>query len=283
MTTHANFTIGGSYKINRLGFGAMQVTGTGVWGEPPDAEAAKRLVRRVVELGVNFIDTADSYGPEVSERLIGEALAPYADDVVIATKAGLTRSGPGEWHANGHPDHIRAACEGSLRRLRIERIPLYQLHRIDPKVPVADSIGTMLELRAEGKIDKIGLSEVSVDELRQVRAMTPVASVQNRYNIAYREWEDVLGVCEQERIAFIPWYPIANGDLGGLGAALDAIAAKYDTSRYAVAIAWLLRKSPVMVPIPGTSSMAHLEENMSAPTLLGLIPGDEWTALDAAR
>ncbi len=282
MTTQATFTIGGTYTIKRLGFGAMQVTGAGVWGEPPDADAAKRLLSRAVDLGVNFIDTADSYGPEVSERLIGEALAPYTDDVVIATKAGLTRSGPGEWHANGHPDHIRAACEGSLTRLRLERIPLYQLHRIDPKIPVADSVGTLLELQAEGKIDKIGLSEVSVDELRQVQAMTPVASVQNRYNIAYREWEDVLGVCELENIAFIPWYPIANGDLGGLGAALDAVAAKHDSSRYAVAIAWLLHKSPAMVPIPGTSSIAHLEENMAAQSLAMRIGQDDWAALDAA-
>ncbi len=279
-TTH--FPLGDTYSVNRLGFGAMQITGTGVWGEPKDPEAAKQLLRRVVELGVDFIDTADSYGPEVSERLIGEALAPYADHVVIATKAGLVRPGPGDWKSNGHPDHIKAACEGSLKRLALERIPLYQLHRIDPEVPVADSIGAMLELQAAGKIDKIGLSEVSVDELRQVQAMTPVASVQNRYNIAYREWQDVLDVCEQEGIAFIPWYPVASGDLGQSTEALDAIAAAHGTSRYAVAIAWLLRQSPAMLPIPGTSSIPHLEENVSAAGLLGQITDEQWAQLDAA-
>jgi aryl-alcohol dehydrogenase-like predicted oxidoreductase len=279
-TTH--LTIGDSYSVNRLGFGAMQITGTGVWGDPSDPDSAKQLLRHVVELGVDFIDTADSYGPEVSERLIGEALAPYAENIVIATKAGLVRPGPGDWKPNGHPDHIKAACEGSLQRLRLERIPLYQLHRIDPDVPVADSIGAMLELQAAGKIDKIGLSEVSVAELRQVQALTPVASVQNRYNIAYREWQDVLEACEQDGVAFIPWYPVASGDLGTSTAALDAVASAHDTSRYAVAIAWLLRQSPAMLPIPGTSSIPHLEENMSAAELLDRITDAEWAQLDAA-
>lgn len=279
-TTH--LTLGDTYSVNRLGYGAMQITGAGVWGEPQDRESAKQLLRRAVEIGVNFIDTADSYGPDVSERLIGEALAPYTEDVVIATKAGLVRPGPGDWKPNGHPDHIKAACEGSLKRLRMERIPLYQLHRIDPEVPVADSIGAMLELRAEGKIDLIGLSEVSVEELRQVQAITPVASVQNRYNIAYREWADVLAVCEQENIAFIPWYPVASGNLGESTAIVDEVASAHHTHRYAVALAWLLRQSPVMLPIPGTSSIPHLEENITASQLVGELTDAQWAQLDAA-
>lgn len=276
-------TLGGSYTVNRMGFGAMRVTGEGVWGDPPDVEGAKALLRHVVDAGVEFIDTADSYGPDVSERLLGEALAPYAGGVLIATKAGLVRPAPGEWKPNGRPEHIKAACDGSLHRLRLERIPLYQLHRIDAEVPVEDTIGALLELREAGKIDLIGLSEVNVDELRQVQAMTPVASVQNRYNVGDREWDPVVDACEADGIAFIPWYPVAAGDLGTVGEALDAVAAAHDSTRYAVALAWLLHRSPVMVPIPGTSSIAHFDENMSAVALVDTITDEEWARLDALQ
>ena len=221
-----------------------------MWGEPTDPDGAKRVLREAVELGVNFFDTADSYGPDVSERLIGEALAPYADDVVIATKAGLVRPGPGDWKPNGSPDHIRQACEGSLRRLQLDRVPLYQLHRIDPEVPVEESIGTMLELRDEGKIDQIGVSEVTVDELRQVRDLCDVASVQNRFNIAdQHDWNDVVDACADDGIAFIPWFPLGSGDLGDLGDALDEVATAHDSDRHAVALAWLLHRAPNIVPI----------------------------------
>lgn len=281
-TTVDAITIGTAATVNRLGYGAMQITGEGVWGEPSDPDEAVRVLRRAVELGVEFIDTADSYGPDVSERLIGEALAPYPESVMIATKAGLVRPGPGDWKPNGHPDHLREACEGSLRRLQLDRIPLYQLHRIDPDVPVADSIGTMIELRDEGKIDQIGVSEVTVDELREVQALVDVASVQNRFNVADREWSDVVDACEADDIAFIPWFPIGSGDLGEAGEALDAIAAAHESSRHAVAIAWLLHRSPVILPIPGTSSVDHLEDNMSALDLVSEITDDEWTRLDEA-
>ena len=267
-------TIAGQH-VRRLGFGAMRVTGEGVWGEPPNPPAAKDVLRRVVDAGVQFIDTADSYGPDVSERLIGESLAPYPKDVLVATKAGLVRPAPGDWKPNGRPDHIKQACDGSLMRLRMERIPLYQLHRIDPDVPVEDTIGAMLELREAGKIDQIGLSEVSVEELRRVQQMTPVASVQNRFSIGDREWAPVLQVCEAEDIAFIPWYPLAAGDLGALAGPLDEMAATYDTSRYVVALAWLLRHSPVIVPIPGTSSIAHFEENRTALALAPQLRDDD--------
>lgn len=272
----------GPYSVHRLGYGAMQLTGKGVFGEYPDPDGAKRLLRRAVELGVDFIDTADSYGPEVSERLIGEALAPYADGVIVATKAGLVRPGPGQWRSDGHPDHIRRACEGSLERLRLEQIPLYQLHRIDPEVPVAESIGAMTELQAEGKIDRIGVSEVTVDELREVQRLTSVASVQNRFNAGDREWSDVVEACERDDIAFIPWFPIGSGDLGDAGAALDEVAETHATTRHAVALAWLLHRSPVIVPIPGTSSIEHLESNVAASTLVAEISDAEWHRIDEA-
>lgn len=272
----------GDRTIRRLGYGAMQLTGDGVWGEPEDPAAAKRVLRRAAELGVNFFDTADSYGPEASERLIGEALAPYADDVVIATKAGLVRPGPGDWRPDGRPEHIRDACEGSLARLRLERIPLYQLHRIDPDVPVAESIGTMLELRDEGKIDMIGVSEVSVDELAQVRDLCTVSSVQNRFNIADQEWGDVVDACADDDIAFIPWFPLGSGNLGDLGDALDDVAGDHDSDRFAVALAWLLHRSPNVVPIPGTSSVDHLESNLSAAQLADAISTAQWSALERA-
>ena len=274
------FTLLGGTTIRRMGFGAMRITGEGIWGPPADPEAAKALLRRVVELGVNFIDTADSYGPEVSESLIGEALAPYGDEVIVATKAGLVRSGPGEWASKGDPAHIKAACDGSLKRLRMERIPLYQLHRIDSEVPVAESIGALLELREAGKIDQIGLSEVGVEELRQVQAMTHVASVQNHFHAGKREWSDVVDVCAAEGIAFIPWYPLGAGDLGEAATLLDDLAGIYDTTRFAIALAWLLHRSPAIVPIPGTSSIPHLEQNVAASALLERIPEEAWGPLD---
>ncbi|WP_420452538.1 aldo/keto reductase [Ilumatobacter sp.] len=285
MTTIAGtstFDLGGRYPIRRLGYGAMQLTGDGVWGEPDSPEDAKRVLRAAVEMGVNFFDTADSYGPDVSERLIGEALVPYGDDVVVATKAGLVRPGPGDWQPNGHPDHIRQACDGSLSRLGLDRIPLYQLHRIDPDVPVEESIGTMLELREAGKIDLIGVSEVGADELRRVRELCDVAAVQNRFNVGDREWSDVVDACSADGIAFIPWFPLGSGDLGDAGDALDAVAENHGSGRHAVALAWLLHRSPTTVPIPGTSSVDHLEANLSAAHLVGEISDAEWATLDQA-
>ena len=277
------FDLDGGHTIRRLGYGAMQLTGEGVWGAPDDEDNAKKVLQRAVEMGVNFFDTADSYGPDESERIIGEALAPYGDDIVIATKAGLVRPGPGDWKPNGHPDHIREACEGSLRRLKLDRIPLYQLHRIDPDVPVEESIGAMLELREAGKIDRIGLSEVNVAEVKQVQDLCEVAAVQNRFNIADQdEWADVVDYCADEGIAFIPWFPLGSGDLGDLGDALDEVGSAHDTNRYAVALAWLLHRSPNIVPIPGTKSVEHLETNVSAARLVDDITDDQWSSLEKA-
>ena len=261
------FALGGDLKVNRLGYGAMRITGEGIWGEPEDPEAAKAVLRRAVELGINLIDTADSYGPDVSERLIGETLAPYPDDLVIATKAGLVRPGPGDWRPNGRPGHIREAIEGSLRRLKLETVDLYQLHRIDPQVPVEESLGTMAELRDEGKVRHVGLSEVSVDELRQAQEIVPISSVQNRYNLTDRGSEAVLEACEADGIAFIPWFPLASGDLSRPGGPVDEIASNHDATPGQIALAWLLRRSPVMLPIPGTSSVEHLEENVAAASI----------------
>jgi pyridoxine 4-dehydrogenase len=261
------FELGEDLIVNRLGFGAMRITGEGIWGEPEDPEEARRVLRRAVELDINFIDTADSYGPEVSERLIGETLYPYPDGLVIATKAGLLRDGPGQWRPDGRPEHLREACEGSLRRLKLDRIDLYQLHRIDPRVPAAESLGTLAELRDEGKILHVGLSEVGVEEIRQAREIVPIASVQNRYNLTDRGSEDVLDFCEREGIGFIPWFPLAVGDLARPGGPLDEVAARHDATPGQIALAWLLWRSPVMLPIPGTSSVAHLEENIAAASL----------------
>ena len=261
------FALGGDLEVNRLGFGAMRITGEGIWGEPEDPEEARRVLRRCVELGINLIDTADSYGPEVSERLIGETLAPYPEGMVVATKAGLVRPGPGDWRPNGRPEHIREAIEGSLRRLKLETIDLYQLHRIDPRVPVEESLGTIADLRDEGKVRYVGLSEVNVDELRQAQDIMPIASVQNRYNLTDRGSEDVLEACESEGIAFIPWFPLASGSLSRPGGPVDEIASANDATPGQVALAWLLRRSPVMLPIPGTSSVEHLEENVAAVSL----------------
>jgi pyridoxine 4-dehydrogenase len=258
------FSIGGDLPVNRMGYGAMQLTGSGVWGEPRDRDEAIRVLRRAVELGVNFIDTADSYGPFVSEQLIRAALHPYADDVVIATKGGLTRTGPGQWHPVGRPEYLRQQLELSLRHLGLDRIDLYQLHRIDPQVPLADQLGELARLKEEGKIRHIGLSEVTVAQIKAARDITEISSVQNLYNLAARKSEDVLRYAEQEGIGFIPWFPIATGQLARPGGPLDGIAKERDVTPAQLALAWLLRRSPVMLPIPGTSRVAHLEENVAA-------------------
>jgi len=258
------FALAGKSPVHRLGYGAMQLTGPGVWGPPEDPAEAVRVLRRAVELGVDFIDTADSYGPTVSEELIAQALYPYPDDLVIATKAGLARTGPGEWHAIGRPAYLRQQAELSLRRLRLERIELFQLHRIDPEVPLEDQIGALRELQEEGKIGYIGLSEVSVAQIQAARQIVDIATVQNLYNLTNRHSEDVLDYAEEERIGFIPWFPIATGELARPGGPLDAISAEHGATPAQLALAWLLRRSPVALPIPGTKSVTHLEENMGA-------------------
>jgi pyridoxine 4-dehydrogenase len=263
-TKAGEFTIGKDLHVTRLGFGAMRITGKGVWGEPPDRAEAIRILRRVVELGVNFIDTADSYGPNVSEELIAEALHPYPANLVIATKGGFERPGPEKWVENGQPEHLRSACEGSLRRLRLDRIDLYQLHRIDPKVPAEDQLGTLKKLQAEGKIRHIGLSEVSVQQLEHAQKTVDVVSVQNRYSLSDRGSEEVLDYCEKHKIGFIPWFPLAAGKLSGPSSLVAQAASKANATPSQVALAWLLWRSPVMLPIPGTSNIQHLEENIAA-------------------
>jgi pyridoxine 4-dehydrogenase len=259
-----SFDIGGDLRVVRLGFGAMRLTGPGVWGEPSDREEAVRVLRRAVELGVTLIDTADSYGPYVSEELIREVLHPYPERLVIATKAGFVRTGPGEWHPVGRPEYLRQEAEMSLRRLGLERIDLFQLHRIDSQVPLDEQLGVFAELQHEGKVRHIGLSEVSVEQVRTARAIAPVATVQNRYNLVDRASEDVLDYCEAEGLGFIPWFPIATGALARPDGPLEAIAEETMATAAQLALAWLLRRSPVMLPIPGTSSVAHLEENVGA-------------------
>lgn len=261
------FRIGDDLPIHRLGFGAMRITGKGVWGEPQDREEAIRVLRRAVELGVNFIDTADSYGPEVSERLIAEALYPYPKGLVIATKAGFLRTGPNQWTVNGNPERLRAACDASLRRLRLEQINLYQLHRIDPAFPAEDQLGVFKDLQAEGKIRHIGLSEVTVGQIEHARTIVPIVTVQNRYSLAERAYEDVLDYCEHASIGFIPWNPINAGNLRALEAKLKHLAEDRGITNAQVALAWLLGRSPVMLPIPGTSRVAHLEENVASATV----------------
>jgi pyridoxine 4-dehydrogenase len=261
--TSGTFTIGGR-PVNRLGFGAMRLTGPGIWGPPADPEGCVAVLRRAVELGVELIDTADSYGPHVSEELIARALHPYPEQLLIATKAGLVRTGPGGWHALGRPEYLRQECELSLRRLRLERIDLFQLHRIDPEVPAEEQFGVLAELQAEGKIGEVGLSEVSVAELEAARRIVRIATVQNRYNLVDRGSEELLGHCGREGIGFLPWFPIASGDLAAPGGRLDAIAAATGATPAQVALAWLLARSPVMLPIPGTASVDHLEENCAA-------------------
>lgn len=256
------FTLG-DLEIRRLGFGAMRLTGKGTWGPPENPEEARAVLRRAVELGVNLIDTADSYGPNVSEELIAEALHPY-DGITIATKGGLERTGPGEWPRNGHPDHLKAACEGSLRRLKVDRIDLYQLHSPDDDVPYEESVGAVRELQDEGKVRHVGVSNVSVEQLEQARQIVDVVSVQNRYNLEDRSSEEVLCRCEDLGLCFFPWFPLAAGELAGPGGVAAEIAAEHEASPGQIALAWLLRCSPAIAPIPGTSSVRHLEENVAA-------------------
>jgi aryl-alcohol dehydrogenase-like predicted oxidoreductase len=261
------FLIGGDLRVARLGFGAMRITGDGVWGEPADRAEAVRVLRRAVELGINFIDTADSYGPHVSEEIIAEALYPYPAGLVIATKGGFDRPGPNQWVENGRPEHLRSACEGSLRRLRLDRIDLYQLHRIDPKVPAEDQLGTLKDLQARGKIKHIGLSEVTVRQIQHAQTIVPIVSVQNRYSITDRGSEDVLEYCEKEKMGFIPWFPLAAGRVSGSDSPVSRIAAQWKATPSQVALSWLLARSPVTLPIPGTSKVKHLEENVAAAEL----------------
>lgn len=269
--------VGGDLTVNRLGFGAMRITGRGVWGPPPDRERAKAALRRAVELGVTFIDTADSYGPDVSEELIAETLYPYPDDLVIATKGGLVRPGPGRWEPDGRPEHLRSVCEGSLRRLRVDRIDLYQFHRPDPKVPLAESLGALAELKAEGKIRHIGVSNVNEEQLREAGRITPVVSVQNRYNVTDRSSEAIVDVCEQEELVFLPWAPISEAD----NVPLRTAAERHGASTRQIAIAWLLARSPQILPIPGSGSPEHVEENIAAASI-ELDPAEANAITDAA-
>jgi pyridoxine 4-dehydrogenase len=274
----STWRIGGDLSVNRLGFGAMRLTGEGIWGWPPDRENAKKVLKRAVDLGVNLIDTADAYGPEVSELLIAEALHPYPAGLVIATKGGLTRPGPGQWEPNGQPDYLKGCVDKSLKRLRLDRIDLYQLHRIDPKVPAEDSLGALKEMQAAGKIRHIGLSEVSPEQIQRARKVVPIVTVQNRYNIGDRKWDKTLEYCEKEQLGFMPWSPVGGG--GGLhaGSELEAFAKQHGVSVYQLAIAWLLHRSPVMLPIPGTASVPHLEENVAAASLK--LSPDDWRQID---
>jgi aryl-alcohol dehydrogenase-like predicted oxidoreductase len=265
--TAGTITLGGDLTVNRIGFGAMRLTGPGIWGEPADPEAARAVLRRVVELQVNFIDTSDAYGPDVNESLIGETLSPYRAGLVIATKGGLLRDGPGQWRPDGRPEHLRAALEGSLRRLRLERVDVYQLHRPDPRVPFLESVGELVSMRNEGRIRHIGLSNVDEHQLDQALGLTDIVSVQNRFNLGDRDSDGVLARCEQLGIAFLPWAPLAGGAHTSTGGPLDAIAAAHGATPGQVALAWLLARSPVMLPIPGTSSVAHLEENLAAASI----------------
>jgi aryl-alcohol dehydrogenase-like predicted oxidoreductase len=271
--------VGGDLTVNRLGFGAMRITGDGIWGDPPSRDQAKAVLRRAVELGVNFIDTADSYGPNVSEALIAEALYPYPDDLVIATKGGLERTGPGQWPVNGRPEHLIEACEGSLRRLKLEQIPLYQFHRPDPAVPLEDSIGALLTLKEQGKIRHIGLSNVDEEQLRRVQRLTPVVSIQNRYNVNDRQSESLVDLCEQEQLVFLPWAPIQdlNNNTG-----VQEIARRHEASPHQVVLAWLLGRSPSILPIPGTGSVPHLDANVAA-AAIALTPDEVGQVTKAAR
>jgi aryl-alcohol dehydrogenase-like predicted oxidoreductase len=273
------FQLGGDLPVYRLGFGAMRITGKGIWGPPADHDECIAVLRRALELGINLIDTADAYGPEVSENLIAEALYPYPDGLVIATKGGLTRSGPDRWEPDGRPEHLREALDGSLRRLRLERIDLYQFHRPDPKVPFEESVGTLADLQKQGKIRHVGLSNVTPEQLKTAQSIVPIASIQNRYNLTDRENESVLKASEEAGIAFIPWFPLATGDLAKPGSDLDTIAKSHDAAPSQIALAWLLRHSSAMLPIPGTSSVAHLEENMAAARIE--LSDDEYKQIDA--
>jgi aryl-alcohol dehydrogenase-like predicted oxidoreductase len=280
MSDNNTLTLGGDLEVHRLGFGAMRITGQGVWGPPAERDTALDVLRRAVQLGVDLIDTADSYGPHVSEQLIAEALHPYPDGLVIATKGGLERSGPGAWSRNGRPEHLREACEGSLRDLQVDRIDLYQLHAPDPGVPYAESVGALKELQDEGKIRHVGVSNVSVEQLDEARSIVDVVSVQNRFNLGDRSSADLLAVCARDGLGFFPWFPLAAGDLAQPGGVLAGIAEAHDATPGQVALAWLLARSPVMLPIPGTGSPAHLEENLAAADLQ--LTGEELARLEEA-
>jgi pyridoxine 4-dehydrogenase len=264
-TLHAKIAgtidVGGDLTVNRLGFGAMRITGAGIWGPPADRDEAKAVLRRVIEFGINFIDTADSYGPHISEELIREALHPYPDDLVIATKGGLERTGPGQWPRNGRPEHLIEACEGSLRRLELEQIPLYQFHRPDPAVRLEDSIGALVTLKEQGKIRHIGLSNVTEEQLRRAQRLTPIVSIQNRYNVDDRRSESLVDLCEQEQMVFLPWSPIQNLDSNRI---VQQLAQRYDATPRQIVLAWLLARSPSILPIPGTGSVTHLDDNVAA-------------------
>src|SRR3954469_3423593 len=270
----------GDFQVRRMGFGAMRITGPGIWGPPADHDEAIRVLRRALELGVNLIDTADSYGPEVSENLIAEALHPYPDDLLIATKGGLRRTGPNEWPRDLRPERIKECCEASLRRLKVDRIDLYQLHSVDPNVPYAETVGAAAELEAEGKVRHVGVCNVGRTDLETARAIVDVVSVQNRYSVVDRAAEMVLEVCERDGVGFLPWFPLGAGDLGEDAAStLDEVAKAHDASRFQIALAWLLAHSPVMLPIPGTSQVAHLDENVAAAEIQ--LTEDQKAALDA--
>jgi pyridoxine 4-dehydrogenase len=273
------FSFGGKTPVHRLGFGAMRLTGEGIWGEPKDRAEAKRVLQRAVELGVNFIDTADSYGPYVSEEIIAEALHPYPKGLVLATKAGLVRTGPNQWLPVGRPEYLQQEVEMSLRRLKVERIDLWQLHRIDPKVPVEESLAPIKKLQEQGKILHVGLSEVKPHEIDQVRKVIPIVSVQNQYNLGDRQHEDVVDYCAKYNLGFIPWFPVAAGKLARPGGPLDAVTKKHGATTAQLSLAWLLHRSPVMLPIPGTSSVKHLEENIAAASLK--LNESEWQAIEA--
>ncbi len=278
--TAKTFALGGDLTVNRLGYGAMRITGPGIWGEPKDRDEARKVLKRAIELGVNFIDTADAYGPEVSEDIIAEALYPYPKDLVIATKGGFARSGPNKWEMVGRPEYLRQCVEMSLRRLKVERIELYQLHRIDPKVPVEESLGALKDFQKAGKIRHIGLSEVSPAEIDQASKTVKIVSVQNQYNLSDRRHEKALKYCEQRNMAFIPWFPVAAGKLAQPGGPLDLVAKDHKATVAQLSLAWLLHHSPVMIPIPGTSSVKHLEENMAAARLH--LSAEEWKTIESA-
>ncbi|HLH61220.1 MAG TPA: aldo/keto reductase [Ktedonobacteraceae bacterium] len=277
-TASGTFTIGGDLTVYRLGFGAMRLAGPGIWGPPRDKNEAIAVLRRAIELGVNLIDTADSYGPEVSEALIAEALYPYPSNLVIATKGGYLRPGPGQWHPDGHPAHLREALEGSLRRLRLERIDIYQFHVPDPNVPYEESIGALADLREAGKIRHIGVSNVNTDQLARARKIVPIVTVQNLYNLTDRSSEGMVDICEREGLGFIPWFPLATGDLANGGGKLKQIAQRHHATPGQIALAWLLRRSTNMLPIPGTSSVRHLEEDLAAAEIR--LSDAEFQALD---
>jgi aryl-alcohol dehydrogenase-like predicted oxidoreductase len=274
----SGFTIGGDLPVNRLGFGAMRLTGEGIWGWPPDRENARKVLRRAVELGANLIDTADAYGPETDELLIAEALYPYPKGLVIATKGGQIRPSAGQWVPKGDPAYLKQCVDKSLKRLKLERIDLYQLHRVDPKVPMEDSLGALKEMQNAGKIRHIGLSEVSPEQVQRARKIVPIVTVQNRYNMTDRKWDNTLAYCEKEKIGFMPWAPV-GGSRGITNAALEKVAKDHGINIYQLGLAWLLHRSPVILPIPGTSSLAHLEENMAARKIE--LTAEEWKTIDA--